>query len=167
MLNQEQYLNDLDDCFIANHAFVPAIIMMDMMVDATDAAKGLAMAHGEDEVSVISMLTDKTLKEATTYSAHLKSTGEEMSVGSAVSGMTSKSKTQLAIREAIKEVSVEHNKAMEEQQQRFQREIAKLRKALDQSSSRHMVNTMEIEQDEQKEGDTLMEVEGTEQDTYG
>jgi hypothetical protein len=164
MLNQEQYLNDLEDCFMANRAFVPEVIMTDTTVDATDAEKGLALANGEDEISVLSTLTDKTLKEATTRHSNPSSTGDAMSVGSIVSGMTSKSKTRLAVKEAIKEVSAEHNKAMEEQQQRFQREIATLRKELERSTSRHPAANMEIEQNERKESDTTMDTEIPEQD---
>lgn len=64
MLNQEHYLNELDDCFMANRAFFPTVVLMDTARDNADEAKGLTMANGEEEVSVISTLTDKTLKEA-------------------------------------------------------------------------------------------------------
>jgi hypothetical protein len=77
-------------------------------------AKVIAMANGEDEASVLSQLTDKTLKEA-----HLRTDRGNLSSNSSVtsvqSGNTSRSKTQAAVKEALKEVSLEHNKAMIEQ----------------------------------------------------
>jgi S-adenosylmethionine synthetase len=100
-----------------------------------------------------------------TRSNNPKTTGEDMSVGSGVSGMTSKSKTQLAVRQAKKDVSVEHNKAMEEQQQRFQREIDRLRKALENSSTQITVNTMEIDNEHPSRDIVTMEVEANNQDT--
>jgi hypothetical protein len=94
-----------------------------------DAAKVMAMANGEDEASVLSQLTDKTLKEANLRSRPGTSSSAS-SVTSIQSGNTSKSKTQAAVKEALKEVSLEHNKAMMEQKQLFQKEIEALRKAL-------------------------------------
>jgi hypothetical protein len=126
MLNQEQYLIELEDCFDANREFFPQTITLDSPDVGADMAKQLAMANGEDEVSILSSLTEKTLKEATT--AQDKSTGNSED-GSTQSGHTSRSKTQQAVRNALKEVSMEHNRAMAEQQYKFQQELAKLRQA--------------------------------------
>ena len=41
----------------------------------------------------------------------------------------------MALKEALKEVSLEHNNAMEEQQKRFQKELDALRKALEQGQT--------------------------------
>jgi len=123
MMNQEQYLKDLDECFSVNRSFFPDMVVIDNAISKELQEKTMAMAQGDDDISILSNLTDKTLKAATSV------TGEE---GSVQSGNTSRSKTQLAVKEALKEVSLEHNKAMEEQQKRFQEEIATLRKALEQ-----------------------------------
>jgi hypothetical protein len=87
----------------------------------------MAMANGEDDISVLSNLTEKTLKAATTAGG-----SEETSVAS---GHTSRSKTQAAVRAALKEVSLEHNKAMVEQQQKFQQELAALRNSFERQST--------------------------------
>jgi hypothetical protein len=128
MLNQEQYLSELEDCFRLNRPYLPEVIITDTTSNNGDMAKHIAMAHGEDEVSVISNLTDKTLKAATSISGKTPRSRDD---NSTISGNTSKSKTQLAVKEALKEVSVEHNRAMTEQQQKFQQEIDALRKALE------------------------------------
>jgi hypothetical protein len=87
----------------------------------------MAMASGEEDVSVISNLTEKTLKAATTPGGT-----EEASMAS---GHTSRSKTQAAVRAALKEVSLEHNKAMAEQQKKFQQELAALRQSFARQST--------------------------------
>ena len=51
------------------------------------------------------------------------------------SGNTSKSKTQAAVKEALKDVSLQHNKAMKEQHDKFQRELEELRKKLQAQST--------------------------------
>lgn len=51
------------------------------------------------------------------------------------SGQTSRSKTQAAVRMALKEVSLEHNKAMAEQQKKFQQEMAVLRQSFERQST--------------------------------
>jgi hypothetical protein len=132
-LNQEQYLMELEDCFNANREFLPQTIVMDAGANATTMDKQIAMANGEDDVSILSTLTDKTLKEATRVTT--PTAGEQRDDNSISSGMTSKSKTQLAVRSALKEVSVEHNKAMEEQRKQFQLELDRLRRQLDQHQS--------------------------------
>jgi hypothetical protein len=88
-------------------------------------SKHVARANSKDNVSVISNLTDKTLKAATTMMGGTQL--HHVDDSSTISGMTSKSKMQLAVKEALKGVSEEHNKAMMEQQQHFQREIDALR----------------------------------------
>jgi hypothetical protein len=133
-INQAQYLEELDECFLANSAYLPDVVFVDPAAKASlsaDMAKAIAMANGEDEASVLSQLTDKTLKEASACSRQGTSSSS-VSVTSVRSGNTSKSKTQAAVRDALKEVSLEHNKAMIEQRQMFQKEIEALRKALEQ-----------------------------------
>jgi hypothetical protein len=133
-INQTQYLEELDDCFLANSEYLPDVVIMDKAnksLLSADMAKAMAMANGEDEVSVLSQLTEKTLKEANTRIRHGTSSSSS-SITSGQSGNTSKSKTQAAVRDALKEVSLEHNKAMLEQKQLFQKEIESLRKALEQ-----------------------------------
>jgi hypothetical protein len=128
-LNQEQYLHDLDDCFLVNEEFLPEVVVVEKMkVDQETENKAMAMANGEDDVSVLSQLTDKTLKAATSRSGH--TSPSDSTLNSQQSGMTSKSKTQAAVKEALKDVSLQHNKAMREQQEKFQKEIEELRKAL-------------------------------------
>jgi hypothetical protein len=62
-LNQEQFLQDLDDCFLVNKEFLPEVVIMGQSkIDKDLATKTMAMANGEDEVSVLSNLTEKTLK---------------------------------------------------------------------------------------------------------
>jgi len=128
-LNQEQYLHDLDDCFMINKEFLPEVVLLEQTkVDQETANKAMAMANGEDDVSVLSQLTDKTLK------ASMSRTGSrspsDSTVSSQQSGMTSKSKTQAAVKEALRDVSIQHNQAMQEQQAKFQKEIESLRQAL-------------------------------------
>jgi hypothetical protein len=132
-INQAQYLEELDECFLANSEYLPEVVIMDQATKASvseDMKKAMAMANGEDEVSVLSQLTDKTLKEATTRPRSGLSSSAS-SITSAQSGNTSKSKTRAAVRDALREVSLEHNKAMIEQKQLFQKEIEALRKALE------------------------------------
>jgi hypothetical protein len=95
----------------------------------------MAMANGEDDASVLSQLTDKTLKEANLRPPRNGATSSASSVTSLQSGNTSKSKTQAAVKEALKEVSIEHNKAMIEQKRQFQKEIEALRLALTQHTA--------------------------------
>jgi hypothetical protein len=47
------------------------------------------------------------------------------------SGKTTKLKTQAAVKEALRDVSIQHNQAMREQQDKFRKEIEALRKALE------------------------------------
>jgi hypothetical protein len=140
-INQEQYLEDLDDCFMANKEFLPEIVILDQTTVDANVEKAMAMANGEDDVSLLSQLTDKTLKEATARRG--KSSPSTQSLQSQNSGNTSKSKTQAAVKEALKEVSMEHNKAMQEQQAKFQREIENLRKALERQSTMSSVPNTE------------------------
>jgi len=154
MLNQEQYLNELEECFLANREFVPSIVQMESSTSPLDIQKGLAMANREEEVSVVSALTDKTLKEASTLPGHQKASSATSSVAS---GMTSRSKTQLAVKEALKEVSVEHNRAMEEQQRRFRQEIDELRKVLERST-RVGSSVQDAPHDSSERGDVEMEL---------
>jgi hypothetical protein len=127
ILNQEQYLRELDECFMLNRAFLPEVIVLDNVANSQQQAKAMAMANGEEDISVLSNLTEKTLKAATTPGG-----SEDASVAS---GHTSRSKTQAAVRAALKEVSLEHNKAMVEQQQKFQQELAALRKSFERQST--------------------------------
>lgn len=138
VINQEQYLQELDDCFLANSMYLPEVVILGQGSDKTSAsnnlAKVIAMANGEDEASVLSQLTDKTLKEAN-LRPRPGTSSSTSSVTSVQSGNTSKSKTQAAVKEALKEVSLEHNKAMTEQKKLFQKEIEALRKALEQRTA--------------------------------
>jgi len=127
LLNQEQYLQELDECFMTNRAFLPEVIVLDTVATSPHQEKMMAMASGEEDVSVISNLTEKTLKAATKLSDT-----EELSMAS---GQTSRSKTQAAVRAALKEVSLEHNKAMAEQQKKFQQELAALRQSFERQST--------------------------------
>mmetsp|Transcript_1469 Transcript_1469/g.2680 ORF Transcript_1469/g.2680 Transcript_1469/m.2680 type:complete len:140 (+) Transcript_1469:216-635(+) len=90
----------------------------------------MAMANGEDDVSILSQLTEKTLKEATSRRRKDGIQSSDSSIASNQSGMTSRSKTQAAVREVLKEVSIQHNQAMKEQHDRFQKELEALRQAL-------------------------------------
>jgi hypothetical protein len=90
------------------------------------------LANGTDEVSVLSQLTEKTLKAATSAVASGKNIQDE---GSMASGNTSRSKTQAAVKDALKEVSLEHNKAMEEQRLKLQRELEALRKEMERNTN--------------------------------
>lgn len=144
VLNQEQYLQELDDCFLANSEYLPEVVIMEKggkMSNHDAAAKVMAMANGEDDASVLSQLTDKTLKEATSCPMN-GGTSTTSSVTSAQSGNTSKSKTQAAAKEALKEVSIEHNKAMIEQKLLFQKEIEALRKALEERAALTSTNNV-------------------------
>jgi hypothetical protein len=128
-LNQEQYLSDLDDCFLTNKAFLPEIVVMGKpAVNPEMAEKAMAMANGEEDVSVLSQLTDKMLKAATSRSG--QTSPSNSSTSSQQSGNTSRSKTQAAVKEALKDVSLQHNKAMKEQHEKFQKELEALRKQL-------------------------------------
>lgn len=130
-LNQEQFLHDLDDCFLVNKEFLQEVVIMGQTkVDTATASKTMAMASGEDDISVLSQLTDKTLKASMSRSGHQSPTGGS-SVNSHQSGMTTKSKTQAAVKEALRDVSIQHNQAMKEQQAKFQKEIESLRCALE------------------------------------
>lgn len=133
-LNQEQFLHDLDDCFLINKAFLPEVVVTGTpSVDKELANKTMAMANGMDDVSVLSQLTDKTLKAASSRSGQTSPSDNSMS--SQQSGNTSKSKTQAAVKEALKDVSLQHSKAMKEQHDRFQRELEELRKKLQAQST--------------------------------
>jgi hypothetical protein len=66
MMNQEQYLMDLDDCFSVNISFFPDMVVIDNATSKELQEKALVMAQGEDDISIMSNLTDKTLKAATT-----------------------------------------------------------------------------------------------------
>jgi hypothetical protein len=55
----------------------------------------------------------------------------ESTTNSQQSGNTTKSKTQAAVKEALRDVSIQHNQAMKEQQEKFRKEIEALRKALE------------------------------------
>jgi hypothetical protein len=131
-LNQEQYLQDLDECFLANKEFLPEVVVLESSrVEKEAAMKAMAMANGEDDVSVLSQLTDKTLKAAMSRGSRSSPSESTInSINSQQSGGTTKSKTQAAVKEALKDVSLQHNKAMKEQQDKFQKQIEELRKAL-------------------------------------
>jgi hypothetical protein len=108
-INQAQYLEALDDCFFVNSEYLPEVVIMDQATKASilvDMAKAMAMANGEDEVSVLSQLTYKTLNEANTHPRQGASSSA-LPITSAQSGNASKSKIQAAVR-----VSIEHNRAM-------------------------------------------------------
>jgi hypothetical protein len=138
-INQEQYLEDLDDCFMANKEFLPEVVILDMNTIGSDAAKAMAIANGTDDVSILSQLTEKTLKEAT--SRRPNDTQSIHSLQSQESGNTSKSKTQAAVKEALKDVSLQHNQAMKEQQEKYQKEIETLCRALESRSMSELQNT--------------------------
>ena len=129
-INQEQYLSDLEDCFLLNKAFLPEIILLDQPTTDMSADKAVAMASGEDDVSILSQLTEKTLKEATSRKKKDGTQSSDSSIASYQSGMTSRSKTQAAVKEVLKEVTIQHSKAMKEQHDRFQKELETLRQAL-------------------------------------
>jgi hypothetical protein len=129
MLNQEQYIEDMDEFFCANQSFLGHTVEILPTNVTEDERKEVAMANGEDDVSLLSNLTDKTLKEANT-----PSTGNQDDGTSIQSGMTSRSKTQLAVKEALKAVSLEHKKALQEQQQKFQKELDVLKQSLTQAT---------------------------------
>ena len=130
MINQEQYLHDLDDCFLVNKEFLPeVVIMQNKQVDQKLANKTMAMAHGEDDISILSNLTEKTLKASRSRTGN--HSPSESTINSQQSGNTSKSKTQAAVKEALKDVSLQHNKAMQEQKEKFRKEIEALRKELE------------------------------------
>lgn len=64
-MNQEQYLQELDDFFSVNRTFLPDMIVLDNAVSKESHEKAIALASGTDDVSVLSQLTDKTLRAAT------------------------------------------------------------------------------------------------------
>jgi hypothetical protein len=129
-INQEQFLQDMDDCFLVNKEFLPEVVIMGQTkIDKDIATKNMAMANGEDEVSVLSNLTEKTLKASLTRSGNHSPSDSTMN--SQQSGKTTKSKTQAAVKEALRDVSIQHNQAMKEQQEKFRKEIEALRKALE------------------------------------
>jgi hypothetical protein len=154
VINQEQYLQELDDCFLANSAYLPDVVTVEKVVISPEMAKVIAMANGEDDASILSQLTDKTLKEATSR-PRKGMTSSTSSVTSVQSGNTSKSKTQAAVKDALKEVSLEHNKAMKEQQQRFQKEIEALRQALDQRADLSLAPSQDAVMEPSSEGDAV------------
>ena len=61
VLNQEQFLHAMDECFLANSEFLPKVVIMDKTKMTPAEVKAMAMANGEDDASVLSQLTDKTL----------------------------------------------------------------------------------------------------------
>jgi hypothetical protein len=114
MMNQEQYMEDMDDFFHANNCFLGQTVEVATPIPSGEVQKHTALVNGEDDVSMLSNLTDKTLQEA-------NKTGEGSAYEnqSVQSGMTSRSKTQLAVKEALQAVSLEHKKALQEQQKSF------------------------------------------------
>lgn len=124
MLNQEQYMDEMEEFFSANNIFLGNTGELNPLSNA-EIQKQVAMANGEDEVSVISNLTDKTLQDAT-----LPQQTSSRDSDSVQSCMTSKSKTRLAVKEALQVVTTERRRALQEQQQRFQKEIDELKKLL-------------------------------------
>lgn len=145
MIQQEQYLAEMDDLFTANTSFLGKTVEMTTNVSINDVQKQVAMANGEDDISLLSNLTDKTLQEAN---------GVQPDNVSIQSGMTSRSKTQIAVKEALQAVSSEHNKALKEQQAKFQKEIAELKRALNQSTPKTKnTGIIELETDSQMEDD--------------
>lgn len=56
MIEQEEYLNDLEDCFMANQEFLPKMVILDKAATTKEAAQHIAMANGEDDVSILSNL---------------------------------------------------------------------------------------------------------------
>jgi hypothetical protein len=165
-INQAQYLEELDECFLANSAYLPDVVIVDQAAKASlsaDMAKAISMANGEDEASVLSQLTDKTLREASARSRQ-GTTSSSSSVTSVQSGNTSKSKTQAAVRDALKEVSLEHNKAMMEQKQLFQKEIEALRKALEHHTASPQTNVDINADDISIAEDTEIQVEDSSDD---
>lgn len=121
---------------MVNKEYIPEVVILETSNGHQMEAKTMAMANGEDEVSVLSQLTEKTLKAATEAKArpqdNASSTG---SVSTTQSGNTSKSKTQAAVKEVLKTVSLEHSRAMQEQHNRMQKEIEALRKELAQHTT--------------------------------
>jgi hypothetical protein len=128
IMNQEQYLQELDEFFSVNRSFLPDMIVLDNVDTSDTQAKAIALASGMDDVSVLSQLTEKTLRAATTTATTDQNGQDDLSL---VSGNTSRSKTQAAVKEALREVSIEHNKAMEEQRLQFQCELETLRSSMD------------------------------------
>jgi hypothetical protein len=129
MLNQEQYMAKMDDFFCANNSFLGHTVEVPPSVPTEEEKKQVAMANGEDDVSIVSNLTDKTLRDANDSVKGIQGDGSSVQ-----SGMTSRSKTQLAVKEALQVVSLEHNKALKEQQRKFQRELDDLKKTLAQAT---------------------------------
>jgi hypothetical protein len=114
------------------------MIVLDSAANTETQAKAIALASGTDDVSVLSQLTDKTLRAATSSQAPGGTSNDDSSVES---GQTSRSKTQAAVKEALKEVSLEHNKAMEEQRAKFQCELEELRRSLERNYTPHEIST--------------------------
>jgi hypothetical protein len=131
LIDQEQYLSDLDDCFLLNKAFLPEIVILETIQKDPSVDKAMAMANGEDDVSILSQLTEKTLKEAKSRRRKDGTQSSDSSIASTQSGLTSRSKTQAAVKEVLKEVSIQHTQAMKEQHDRFQKEIEALCHALE------------------------------------
>jgi hypothetical protein len=123
MMNQEQYLQELDEFFSVNRTFLPDMIVFENTVNTQTQADG---------VSVLSQLTDKMLRAATSIATLDKSSQDDSSIES---GQTSRSKTQAAVKEALKEVSLEHNRAMEDQRVKCQRELEELGRSLERNYS--------------------------------
>jgi 2-oxoglutarate dehydrogenase complex dehydrogenase (E1) component-like enzyme len=114
----------------------------------------MAMANGEDDVSILSTPTDKTLQAAVTRPGEHNGKNDDTSIQS---GMTSKSKTQQAVKLALKEVSIEHQRAMSEQQQKFQKEIEELKRAL--TTGEISTTLVQLQQGTAVEGTNDMETE--------
>jgi hypothetical protein len=143
MLNQEQYMEDMDEFFCANKSFLGHTVEVPPLHTTEDERKQVAMANGEDDVSLLSNLTDKTLRDANTPGPVNQEDG-----ASVQSGMTSRSKTQLAVKEALKAVSLEHKKALQEQQQKFQKELEVLKQSLTQATPKTKNKTViQLEED--------------------
>jgi hypothetical protein len=134
VMNQEQYLEELDEFFSVNRTFLPEMIVLGKADVEQQQAKALALASGTDDVSILSQLTDKTLRAATATMEPRRSVQDDSSIES---GQTSRSKTQAAVKEALKEVSLEHNRAMEEQRMKFQREMDELRRSMERNYTQH------------------------------
>jgi hypothetical protein len=155
MINQEQYLMDLDDCFMVNQPFLPNTVFLNpSTLDVHNSDKNMAMANGEDDVSILSTPTDKTLQAAVTRPGEHNGKNDDTSIQS---GMTSKSKTQQAVKLALKEVSIEHQRAMSEQQQKFQKEIEELKRAL--TTGEISTTLVQLQQGTAVEGTNDMETE--------
>lgn len=153
MLNQEQYMAEMDDFFCANNSFLGHTVEVPPSVPTEEEKKQVAMANGEDDVSIVSNLTDKTLRDANDSVKGIQGDGNSVQ-----SGMTSRSKTQLAVREALQVVSLEHNKALKEQQRKFQRELDDLKKTLAQATPKTKNTTViNLDNSDQQDNDDSSE----------